>query len=146
MNPQLVYLAQTDTTAGFLSQNAKKLSSCKQRSITQPFLISVCSNRFLKEFVRVPKRHKKLVRRAKKVTFIYPNSKALRVVKDIKHLKFLKEFGWMYSTSANKTKESFNYDYAKQKADIIVEDERGFFETTPSKIIKLRKNKIRRIR
>ena len=146
MNQQLVYLTQSDTTVGFLSQNSTRLADSKQRNPNQPFLICVDSFETLKEFVRVPKKFKNRVRRAKKSTFIYPTNKAIRVVKDEKHLKFLKKFRWMYSSSANKTKKSFNYDYAKKKADIIVEDCRGFFEAKPSKMVKLGKSKLKRLR
>ncbi|WP_458700772.1 Sua5/YciO/YrdC/YwlC family protein [Sulfurospirillum sp. 1307] len=146
MIQQLVYLVQTDTTAGFLSQNPLKLSSSKQRDPNQKFLICVDSFKTLKNFTRVPKNLKKSIRRAKKTTYIYPNKKAIRVVKDEEHLKFLKKFHWMYSSSANKTRQNFDFRYANEKADIIVEDERGFFESSPSKIIKISKSKQQRIR
>ena len=146
MNQQLVYLVQSDTTAGFLSQNSFRLASSKKRNPNQPFIICVDSFETLKSFTRVPKKFKNQVRRAKKTTYIYPANMAIRVVKDEEHLKFLKKFRWMYSSSANKTKKSFDFDYAKKKADIIVEDKRGFFESTPSKIVKLGKLKQKRLR
>jgi len=146
MNSQLVYLVQTETTAGFLSQNHKKLATSKQRNQKQQFIRCVDSLKTLKEFTRVPKKFKKAVRCQKQTTFIYPNGEALRVVKDENHLKFLRKLKWAYSSSANLTNENFNESYAKQKADIIVEDNRGFFESTPSSIIKINSKKARKLR
>jgi len=146
LNQQLVYLVQTETTAGFLSQNSQALASSKQRNKTQAFIMCVDSLSTLKEFTRVPKKFKNRLRRSKQTTFIYPNGKALRVVKDEKHLKFLKKLEWAYSSSANLTCKSFEESYAKQKADIIVEDSRGFFESTPSNMIKINSKKERKLR
>lgn len=146
LNPQLVYLVQTDTTAGFLSQNSLKLATSKQRNQKQPFIACVDSLKTLQEFGRVPQKFKKQIRRSQKSTFIYPNNKAIRVVKDALHVEFLQKIRWTYSSSANLTKKSFDMNYAKQKADIIVEDSRGFFEDTPSRIYKIYKTKLRRLR
>jgi hypothetical protein len=52
----------------------------------------------------------------------------------------------MYSTSANETGKSFDIDFAKSKADIIIENEKGFFEGMPSVIIKLGKKRLKRVR
>ena len=41
MNPDLVYLAQTETTAGFLSQSAQALIQTKNRPSGKAFLMSV---------------------------------------------------------------------------------------------------------
>lgn len=146
INPQLVYLAQADTTVGFLSQNSDKLAKLKQRDKKQPFIICVDSLKTLQNFTRVPHKFKNQLRRGKKITYIYPNNKALRVIKDEVHLKFLKKIQWAYSSSANLTGQAFNENYAKQKADIIIEDVRGFFESTPSGIIKINQNCSRRLR
>ncbi|WP_345741178.1 Sua5/YciO/YrdC/YwlC family protein [Nitrosophilus kaiyonis] len=141
-----MYLAQTDTTVGFLSQNAKKLSNIKKRDPNKPFLISVDSFKTLKNFSRVPKKFKKEIRRAKKTTFIYPNAKAIRVIKDKHHLDFLKKFEWMYSTSANESGKKFDKNFAIKVCDIIVEDIRGFFEGKPSRLIKVGKKRKIKIR
>ncbi len=146
MNPQLVYLVQTETTVGFLSQNSEKLATSKQRNKKQPFIRCVDSLETLKEFARVPTKFKNRVRRQKQTTFVYQNSEALRVIKDETHLKFLKKLKWAYSSSANLTGEKFDESYAKQKADIIVEDERGFFESKASQMIKINQKKARRLR
>ena len=73
MNPNLVYLVQTDTTVGFSSINDEKLSATKQRDKNQKNLKTVDSFNTLKEFTRIPKKYNKLVRNSIKSTFIYPN-------------------------------------------------------------------------
>jgi len=144
MNPNKIYLTQTDTTVGFLSQNKNKLNQIKKRPLNQKILREVDSLDTLKSFVRVPNRFKNKIRRAKKTTFIYPNGESFRVVKDKKHLEFLHKFQWMYSTSANLTGEKFNKNFAIKKADIIVGY--NFFEGEPSTIYKLSKTKIKKVR
>ena len=146
MNPNNIYLTQTDTTVGLLSQNKEKLNYIKNRPLNQPILREVDSLETLKNFVRVPKMHKKRIRRSKKTTFIFPNGESFRVVKDNRHLEFLKKFKWMYSTSANLHGKKFNEKWAKEIADIIVEDNKGFFEGKASNIYKLSKSKIKKIR
>ncbi len=146
MNPAKVYLAQSDTTAGFLSQNRDRLLHVKRRDSKKPFIISVSSFKNLKEFVRVPKNHRKFIRRVKKTTIVYPNSLAIRVVQDKEHLRFLQKFSWLYTTSSNISGESFDKRRALELADIIVYDKRGFFEDTPSKIYKCGKISKRRLR
>jgi len=139
-----IYLAQTDTTVGFLSRDKEKLNNIKQRPLNQKILREVDSLDTLKKFVRVPSKYKKQVRRAKKTTFIYLNGESFRVVRDKKHLEFLKKFKWMYSTSANLTGKSFDEDWAKSRANIIVGS--NFFEGKPSTIYKLSKTKIKKVR
>ena len=146
MNPDKVYLVQTDTTVGFVSQNSKKLNEIKKRPLNKPVLREVDSFKTLKTFVRVPAFHKKRVRRASKTTFIYPQGESFRVVKDEKHLEFLKKFTWMYSTSANFHGKKFDENWAREYADITVEDKRGFYEGKPSKIYRLSKRKIKKMR
>ena len=146
MTPFKIYLTQTDTTVGFLSQNKEKLNSLKNRPLTQPILREVDSLETLKNFVRVPKMHKKRVRRSKKTTFIFPNGESFRVVRDSRHLEFLKKFKWMYSTSANLHGKRFNEKWARETADVIVEDKRGFVEGKASNIYKLSKSKIKKVR
>ena len=146
MNPDLVYLAQTETTAGFLSQNAEALSRIKNRPSGKSFLISVDSLSTLRSFTRVSKNHKNHVRRANKTTFAYPCGLAIRVVKDEEHLQFLRKFKWSYSTSSNPSGKVFDEVYALEKADIILFTCKGFFESKPSSILKLGKRKMRKLR
>jgi len=146
MNPNNIYLIQTDTTVGFLSQDKMKLNKIKNRPLNRPVLREVDSLETLKNFVRVPKKHKNRIRRAEKTTFIFPNAESYRVVRDERHLEFLKKFKWMYSTSANLHGKPFDEGWAREKADITVEDKRGLFEGEPSRIYKLGKSKIKKIR
>jgi len=141
-----VYLVQTDTTVGFLSKSKKALIRAKERSPKNPFLITTAFHKVQNSISRTPKKYKKLVRRSKKTTFIYPNKKAIRVVKDDVHIDFLKEFDFLYSSSANKTNEKFDRDYAYTKADIIIEDNRGLYESLPSAIMKIGKKTLKKIR
>ena len=141
-----VFLIQTDTTVGLLSKDRKKLALIKQRDEKQPFLKSVATFCELKKETRIPKKYKKFIRRKKKATFIYPNSKAIRVVQDNPHQRFLKRFGWMYSTSANKTGCKFDFGYIKDRVDIIVFEAQNFRQNSASLLFKIGKKKIRRIR
>lgn len=140
----MIYLAQTDTTAGFLSKDLKKLNSIKNRPLNQPCLICVSKFKNLQNFSRVPKKYKNLIRRSKKITFIYPNSQAIRVVKDHPHTKLLDKLGWAYSTSANPHKKAFDIEFAVANADIIIDTK--FTPAKASKIYKISKTNIRRIR
>lgn len=140
-----VFLVQTDTTVGFLSKDSEKLSKIKGRS--KKSLEVVPDFHTLKDNTRVPDIYKSMVRRAKKTTFIYPNMKAFRVVdRDDEHSFFLKKHGKLYSTSANYTGKTFNYDFAYNNCDVIVESSKGFSESTPSTIYKLNNIKIIKIR
>lgn len=146
MNPDLVYLAQTETTAGFLSQNVSSLALIKNRSTSKPFLISVDSFSTLKTFTRISKVHKHTIRKAHKTTFAYPCGLAIRVVKEKSHLEFLKKLKWSYSTSSNPSGKTFDEVFAKEKADVIVFTCKDFFESKPSTIYKLGKIKIKKLR
>ena len=56
MNPDLVYLVQTDTTVGFSSSNDEKLSNIKQRPSNQKILKTLDSFvtlKSLQEFQKV---------------------------------------------------------------------------------------------
>lgn len=140
----MIYLVQTDTTAGFLSKNLSEINSAKKRALNQPCLITTASFCELKQIARVPKKFKNLVRKARKTTFIYPNLQSVRVVKDDKHSEFLRVHGWMYSSSANLHNQNFDLAYAKSVADEVIGD--NFAQSKPSKIYKLHKTKIKKIR
>jgi len=146
MDPKQVYLIQTDTTVGLVSQNKEALSLIKQRESNKPFIITTSGCKELKKLTRTPKKQRKAIRKAKKTTFIYPHKNlAVRVVHDGFYHDFLKQFGWAYSTSANKAGEKFDLEFAKSVADRAIETTDGFKESTPSKIIKLGK-KMKKLR
>ncbi|WP_276897073.1 Sua5 YciO YrdC YwlC family protein [Helicobacter japonicus] len=142
----LIYLAQCDTTAGLLSENPQILNSVKNRPKYQNILMQISSLHILKIHTRIPAAHKNRVRKSKLCTFIYPNQKALRVIKDKYHLQFFAPFTALYSTSANLTRCSFNQQWAEEICDVIVRDKRGVYENQGSKIYKINQHKIKRIR
>ena len=147
MDSSLVYLVQTDTTVGFSSLNDEKLSCIKQRPTSKKILHTVDSFKTLNENTRVPKNFRKKVRNSKKTTFIYPNTKSFRVVdKNCDFYGFINKFGILYSTSANKTTESFEKNFAINGADIVVENKKGFYETKASSIVKISKKTMKKIR
>ncbi|MBZ7927916.1 Sua5 YciO YrdC YwlC family protein [Campylobacter sp. LH-2024] len=140
----MIYLAQTDTTAGFLSKNLEEINILKGRAKDKPCLITSAKLSELQNLTRVPKGFKNLVRRAKKTTFIYPNHQAIRIVKDCKHAEFLSQNGFFYSSSANQHGKKFDEIWAKSVADVILDQ--FFFEGTPSKILKIRGKRKLKIR
>jgi tRNA A37 threonylcarbamoyladenosine synthetase subunit TsaC/SUA5/YrdC len=142
-----IYLVQTDTTVGFLSSCDKTLANAKERPKKQKILQEVDSCKTLKTLTRIPNKYKKQIRRLEKTTFIYPDGQSYRKIsKNNKHYNFIKKFGAIYSTSANKTKESFSLEYAHEKADILVFTKEDFNETTSSKIYKISNHTIKKIR
>jgi len=139
-----VFLTQTDTTIGFVSQNAQKLDKIKQRPSHKSYIKAVNSLETLKSFTRVPKNHKNRLRRSKKTTFILPNKHSYRVIYDEHHLLLLNRLKWAYSTSANLSSYDYDEDFAKEKADIIITPLKKTNEA--SKIYILGKKKMQRIR
>ncbi|QKF92916.1 Sua5 YciO YrdC YwlC family protein [Campylobacter sp. CCUG 57310] len=140
----MIYLAQTDTTAGFLSKDFNEINRLKNRPLHKPCLITTSKFSELKTLVRVPDKFKNLVRRARKTTFLYPNLKAVRVVKECAHAKFLDQNGWFYSSSANLSSEKFDEAWARSVADVVVDE--NFQENSSSKIYKLSKINLKKIR
>ncbi|MDR1452338.1 MAG: Sua5 YciO YrdC YwlC family protein [Helicobacteraceae bacterium] len=145
MNKSLVFLAQTDTTAGLLSRDKRRLNEIKGREADQKVIRAVCDLATLKTFVRVPIAHRNRVRRAKKTSFIYPNGEALRLIFG-DHGSFFETIKWAYSTSANRNKEPFDEEWARAQADAIVTDRRGLFESAPSKMYRLGKMRAKKVR
>ena len=161
----MLYLAQTDTTAGFLSKSQAEINKAKNRALQTPCILTMAYFSELLSLVHVPKVHKNLVRKARKTSFIYANSRnssdkalnfsqgfkgslACRVVKDSPHSEFLAKNGAFFSSSANLHGEKFNAQKARQitlenNGKII--DER-LFEGKPSRLILLSKTKKRKIR
>ena len=72
----MLYLAQTDTTAGFLSKDEREINKAKGRALQTPCILTMSSLKELASLVRVPKAHKNLVRKAKKTSFIYKKARA----------------------------------------------------------------------
>ncbi|MEA3513315.1 MAG: Sua5 YciO YrdC YwlC family protein [Campylobacterota bacterium] len=147
MDSSKVYLTQTDTTVGFLSGDDKKLALIKQRSVSKKTLQVVSSFKKLQHKTRVPKRFRKLIRNSKLTSFIYPKGLAFRVVpNNSTHHSFIKKFDCLYSTSANKTGDDYDENFAKNNSDIIVYNQSDFQQNNSSKIYKITKQKLRKIR
>ena len=136
-----VVLTQTDTTVGFISQDASRLAEIKSRPHHKPFIKIINSL----ENLRVPKKYKKIIRRSKKTTFIV-NNQAFRISKKIISSQILRDTLWHYSTSANESNKNFDREFCEQKTDIIIEDKNGLKELSASSLIKLNKVKRRKIR
>ncbi len=143
----MLFLAQSDTTVGYLSRTKEEINRAKQRPLDQEVLLTLPDLKRLQDISRIPKKHRNRVRRARRSTFILPNAISFRVVpKESRHHALLHRYGPLYSSSANKTGERFNETESVKKADIIVKDSRGFFEDSASAIYKLSRTSIRRIR
>jgi tRNA A37 threonylcarbamoyladenosine synthetase subunit TsaC/SUA5/YrdC len=141
-----VVLTQTDTTVGFLSQDSKKLYEIKSRPSIKPFIkVYTDFKSLLKDKTRIPNDRKKMVRRAKKTTFIVKN-RAFRVAKTSLNSQILRDSTWYYSTSANKSKENFNREFCETKADIIIEDINGLSEKSSSTLLKINNIAMEKIR
>lgn len=140
-----IILAQTDTTVGFLSQDASRLEKIKMRDGTKPFLKVYAELKVLRSDIRIPPLHKHRVRHSRKTTFVLKNQ-AFRFVSDPQHAYLIKPYGWLYSTSANKSGESYNREFCYHISDIIVEDHRGLSEKSASKIFKLNTSHLKRLR
>ena len=143
---QKVILTQTDTTVGFLSQNGTKLAHIKSRSSTKPFIKVYRDFKTLQEDgIRIPNRQKKRLRRAKKSSFII-NNNSFRVAPFSLHSSILRVFTWSYSTSANESGKNYARLFCEEKADIIVEDKMGLYESDASKLYKINNSKTVRLR
>lgn len=139
-----IFLTSTDTTIGFISQDSDRLNKIKQRSNEKKFIKALDSLDTLKVFTRVQNVHKKMVRRAKKTTFIIKDD-SYRVVDGAHHhLLLLGRLKWAYTTSANQSGKAYDEAFAKENADVIIYPlAEG---KNASKIYKLGKNSIKKIR
>lgn len=144
----MLYLAQTDTTAGFLSKDFREINRIKNRPLNTPCLLTMAEFGALSRFSRVPNSHKNFIRKAKKTSFILTNSRSFRVVKNHPHAAFLREFGAFFSSSANLHGKKFDANLAKKitlkNGGKVLND--TLFEGKASKIYKLHRNKKRKIR
>ena len=109
-----LYLTQTDTTIGFVSQDPTKIDQAKNRLPDKYYIRVVDSLKILKTFTRVPQEHKNRLRRSIRTTFIFPQGESFRVVKGTKHNLLLNRVKWLYSSSANLSGAVYDEDYAKK--------------------------------
>jgi tRNA A37 threonylcarbamoyladenosine synthetase subunit TsaC/SUA5/YrdC len=140
----LVFLTQTDTTIGFVSQNPARLDAIKQRPPHKHYIKAVPSLAVLNTFARIPKKYRTLVRRAKKTTFVLPNGHSYRVVRDKHHLLLIERLGWAYTTSANLSGHPYDEKFAKEAADVVITPLNT--GSKASDIYKLNRHTIKRIR
>ncbi|MDO9056793.1 MAG: hypothetical protein Q7U69_09625 [Sulfuricurvum sp.] len=140
-----ILLAQTDTTVGFLSQNAKRLEEIKMRSGDKPFLKVYAELKNLSRDIRIPPLHKHRVRHSQKTTFVVKNQ-AFRYVRTPEHAALIKPYRWLYSTSANESGKSFDETFCRFVSDIIIEDHRGLSEQSASKIFRLTPSHLKQLR
>ncbi len=139
-----VFLVQTDTTIGFLSKNMESINKKKGAKLKKPLLLEVAELKHIP--YRTPIYFHNIIRRATKTSFILQNNMSFRVIKHDLHKQFLIPFKHLYSSSANKTGCSFEFNFAIKQCDILVYDKRGFFEAKSSKILKIKHNKIKKLR
>ncbi|MCI6217585.1 MAG: Sua5 YciO YrdC YwlC family protein [Helicobacter sp.] len=145
-NNPLIF-AQTDTTAGFLCKDCKKINRIKKRDLQQSVLCEIPDFATLKTLTRIPLAHKKIVRKMRKTTFIYPNQRAYRVVApDLPHHRILRYFGVLYSSSANIHNKDFQLSYALRISDIVAVNSQYFSQKKASKILKLGRIKVQKLR
>ncbi len=150
----LIYLTQSDTTAGFLSEDFKRLNHIKGRNVKQDVLLTLDTLHKLKNLVRVPNKHKNRVRKSTKSTFIYTGKNSLEqeslairlVCATSPHREFLSFFPFLYSGSANAHKAEFDLGFALERAEVLVLDSRLLSAQNPSKMYKITQTKIKRVR
>ena len=140
-----VFVTQTDTTIGFVSQDATRLTTIKQRPPHKSYIRTIPSLKTLKTHTRIPAIYKNRVRRATKTTFIMPNGNSYRVVNDREHLLLLERLNWAYSTSANPSGEDYNIEFANSNADIIISMPKTQYKKA-STIVRLGGKVIRKVR
>ncbi len=141
-----IILTQTDTTVGFLSQDETELQKIKSRPPTKPFITVYKDFKSLhQDNIRIPNSKKKILRRAKRTTFIVKEH-AFRVVRSQRNSSLLENVNWFYSTSANESGKKFQRDFCEKKADIIIEDKLSLYEGEASKLYKINELKTRRLR
>lgn len=145
MSKQTVYLTQTDTTIGFISQSADRLDALKNRPSDKSYIRAVDSLTTLKVFVRIPSVHRNRLRRARKTTFVLPDGHAYRVIHDPKHLILIGKLKWGYTTSANRSGEEYDELWARSVADTIIEPLNNE-DAHPSRILKLGSKRIIKLR
>ncbi|MDD5211742.1 MAG: hypothetical protein PHV62_04960 [Sulfuricurvum sp.] len=140
-----IILAQTDTTVGFLSQDASLLNSVKGREEGKPYLKVFASFKVLQEHTRIPLKYRIWFRHARKTTFVIKNQ-AFRYVGQEPHSSLITKYGWLYSTSANESGKGFDQQFCAEHSDLIVENSQGFQECKPSKIFRLTSTKYKQLR
>jgi tRNA A37 threonylcarbamoyladenosine synthetase subunit TsaC/SUA5/YrdC len=144
IDKNILFVSSTDTTVGFLSQNPHRLDQAKGRRNGKKYITALPSLHELKKLARSPARHRRMIRRALRRTFVMPDNQAYRIVRDPSHLMLLLRLGHAFSTSANQSGKTYDERYAVSMGDIIIEPLRELHP--PSSIYRLGKRKMRKIR
>ncbi len=142
---QFLYLTQTDTTIGFVSQSDFKIDRAKRRLPNKQYIRVVNSLSTLKSFTRVPEKYKNRVRRSKKITFVMPNGYSFRVIRESRHNLLLDRLKWAYSSSANLSGQKYNKEYANSVTEVIVSEPNGR-DSPASTIYQLGVNRVKKLR
>ncbi len=140
---EAIILAQSDTTVGFLSKSRDALVLAKQRGAAKNFIET--ADKLDRFSYRIPNSKKKLVRRASKTTFVLLG-KSFRISKDMRHNGLLGKISPVFSTSANLSSKGYSESFAKECADIFVEDAKGFSASGASRILKIGSKRQMRLR
>ena len=145
MQDPTVYLTQTDTTIGFVSQDAARLDTIKGRPAHKQYIRAVDSLATLKMFTRVPLVHRNRLRRARKITFVFRDGPAFRLIRDPRHLALIGKLQWAFTTSANRSGEAFDETWARSVADVTIEPITSV-PSRPSVILKLGGKRVLKLR
>lgn len=146
MTDNRVYLTQTDTTIGFVSQDPDRLTEIKQRPPCKHYIRVIPSLKNLKSYSRVPQRYKNHIRRSKLSTFVLPNGDSYRIIRDREHLKLIDRLGWAYTTSANLSGGEYDVDFAKDAADVVIGSTALYPTSSTSKLFQINNVTIKRLR
>ncbi len=73
-------------------------------------------------------------------------NQAFRYVSNPEHAALIRPYGWLYSTSANKSGERYDPSFCHHAADWIIEDYRTLHEAGASRIYKLGRTRLVRVR
>jgi tRNA A37 threonylcarbamoyladenosine synthetase subunit TsaC/SUA5/YrdC len=142
----LVYLTPTDTTIGFISQDAAQLSRIKERPPNKHYIKAIPSLQKLRSFTRVPLMHHNLIRRAQRTTFIVPDGNSFRIIKHTPHAHLIGKLDWAYTTSANLSGQRYDETFARNEADVVVRFPIKADDKEASKIVRLNNIRAKRIR
>ena len=140
-----VYLTATDTTIGFVSQNAARLDTIKARPPHKHYIIALPSLRALVARTRVPALHARRIRRARRTTFILPDGRSWRIIPEGTHHDLIARLGWAYTTSANRSGHPYDETWARTQADTVI-DPLTPPNSHPSRIIRLGRTRMVRVR
>lgn len=141
----MLFLAQSDTTVGFLSKEPEVINRAKGRRTSQAVIQTFPDFKSLS--YRIPKKYRRRVRMMQKTTFVLSTDIAFRVVPFTQaHYKLLAKTGPLFSSSANAAAKTFDMVFAHARADVVVTDYRGLQEKRSSKMLRLGKTRLRSIR